>query len=194
MQTMILAWCALLPFLVGCASSVMPSGYLSHPEATRQAGMNKLWIADEALQPVPRHIQVNLFSAENAAGKNPAIDEKTKVALLQAELIGQLKKGGKNASDSNLDFPADEPYLVLDGVFAQLNPGSRALRYWVGCGAGRSLVEVEVKVQDPRTGTCAEFSVAKSKWIGVWGGDSNKFIDDAIRDIATVISRRLCSP
>lgn len=182
-----------VPFLVGCASTHMPTGYLSHPEARARGGMNKVWTDDDTQLSSYSNILVNRFSTENAAGKHPDINERAKSALLRTELIAELKRNGKNATEDKLNLPSGAPYLVVDGVFAQLSPGSRALRYWIGFGAGRSLVEVEVKVHDNDRPACAEFSVGKSKFIGAWGGSSDKFIDDGIRDIAKLVTRAICS-
>lgn len=111
-------------------------------------------------------------------------------------LIGNLNGKGKNAMSDIIELPSGEPYLVVEGNMAQLNPGSRALRYWIGFGAGRSLVEIESKanaIQNGKNEEVAEFGVGKSKIMGVWGGDSNQFIDDGLRDIAKRISNFICS-
>lgn len=52
--------------------------------------------------------------------------------------------------DGNAAVAAD---LVIDGSFFDLTSGSRALRFWVGAGAGKSTCGVEIKGVDGATGT-----------------------------------------
>lgn len=40
----------------------------------------------------------------------------------------------------------------MEGVFIDLTTGSRALRFWVGFGAGKSFCRVDMKAVDPRSG------------------------------------------
>jgi len=143
-----------------------------------------------------QNILVKKFSIENTKPLNSEIDISAKSALFQEMLIGNLKGKGKNATSDIIELPSGEPYVVVEGNIVQLNPGSRALRYWVGFGAGRSLVEIESKVntiQNEKNDKIAEFGVGKSKIMGVWGGDNNQFIDDGLRTIAKLISNFICS-
>ncbi|MBN1866397.1 DUF4410 domain-containing protein [Candidatus Sumerlaeota bacterium] len=177
---------AAVVLLGGCARSVMPTGYLEQPGASR-SGMNSAWTAPGVRLGSFRNILVKEFSIEKTVPDHEKVNKKVKSALLQRELVSALKRRGKNATDDVADLPANEPRLVLEGNMAQINPGSRALRYWIGFGAGRSLVEVEgraIAEENDEATKCAEFAIGKSKWIGVWGGDSNKFIDDGMRDIS----------
>lgn len=52
--------------------------------------------------------------------------------------------------DGNAAVSAD---LVIDGSFLDLTSGSRALRFWVSFGAGKSMCSVEMKGVDGATGT-----------------------------------------
>lgn len=182
--------------LQGCARTLMPTSYLDHPEATRRAGMNRVWVAEGVRLALYQNILVKGFSIENTRPLNSKIDFSAKAALFQEMLIADLRAKGKNATSDIIELRQNEPYLILEGNMVQINPGSRALRYWVCFGAGRSLVEIESKVdtvQNEKNKNVAEFSVGKSKFIGSWGGDSNKFIDDGLHDIAKLISNFICS-
>lgn len=182
--------------LQGCAGTLMPTAYLDHSEATRRAGMNRVWVADGITLSSYQNILVKRFSTENTKPLNSEIDISAKSAIFQAMLIGNLNGKDKNATSDIIELPSGEPYLVVEGNMVQLNPGSRALRYWVGFGAGRSLVEIESKVntiQNEKNEKIAEFGIGKSKIMGIWGGDSNQFIDDGLRDIAKRISNFICS-
>lgn len=41
--------------------------------------------------------------------------------------------------------------ILLDGRFIDLTTGSRALRFWIGFGAGKSFCRVAMKAVDPKT-------------------------------------------
>lgn len=43
--------------------------------------------------------------------------------------------------------------VVLNGKFKDLTTGSRALRFWVSFGAGKSFCRAEIKGMDPKSGT-----------------------------------------
>lgn len=43
--------------------------------------------------------------------------------------------------------------IVIDGTFKDLTTGSRALRFWVSFGAGKSFCRADMKALDTKTGT-----------------------------------------
>jgi len=49
------------------------------------------------------------------------------------------------------DQATEEKVLILKGRITEINPGSRALRIWVGFGAGKSRVEVEGELADAKS-------------------------------------------
>ena len=74
--------------------------------------------------------------------------------------------------------------LLVRGKVNEMNPGSKALRYWVSFGAGQSRVEIEGDVVDAASGSVlVKFKHARSSGIGVWGGDYFKFLSDDTHDI-----------
>ena len=82
--------------------------------------------------------------------------------------------------------------LVVRGKVAQMNPGSKALRYWVSFGAGQSRVEISGEVVDAESDTVlARFVHARSSGIGVWGGDYQKFLTDDTRDVGEDVGKML---
>lgn len=82
--------------------------------------------------------------------------------------------------------------LLVRGTVVQMEPGSKALRYWVSFGAGQSRVEVSGEVVDAESGTVlAKFVHARSSGIGVWGGDYEKFLTDDIRDVGEDVGKML---
>lgn len=88
--------------------------------------------------------------------------------------------------------PAEGKVLLVRGTVVQMEPGSKALRYWVSFGAGQSRVEVSGEVADAETGTVlAKFVHARSSGIGVWGGDYEKFLTDDTRDVGEDVGKML---
>lgn len=88
--------------------------------------------------------------------------------------------------------PAAGRELVVRGKVTQMNPGSRALRYWVSFGAGQSRVEISGEVVDAASNTIlARFVHARSSGIGTWGGDYQKFLTDDTRDVGEDVGKML---
>jgi hypothetical protein len=86
----------------------------------------------------------------------------------------------------------DGKVLIVRGTVTQMEPGSKALRYWVSFGAGQSRVEVSGEVVDAESNTVfAKFVHARSSGIGVLGGDYQKFLTDDTRDVGEDVGKML---
>lgn len=86
----------------------------------------------------------------------------------------------------------DSKVLLIRGKVTQMNPGSKALRYWVSFGAGQSRVEISGEVVDMQSNTpLARFVHARSSGIGVWGGDYQKFLTDDTHDVGEDVGKML---
>jgi hypothetical protein len=72
------------------------------------------------------------------------------------------KEGGTNGED----------VLIVEGRFVQIDPGSRAKRYFVGFGAGKSSVKVTGTVKDGTGRLLATFEQRRIGAVGMGGGDS----------------------
>jgi hypothetical protein len=62
----------------------------------------------------------------------------------------------------NGDAPAPTADIVIKGTFKELSSGSRALRFWVGFGAGTSFCHVEMEGLDQKSGAQA-FSIEHAR-------------------------------
>jgi len=114
----------------------------------------------------------------------------------QAELVRRLRESGLfgrvvNASETDYT-PGDEKVLVLDGAITRLAPGSRALRYFVGFGAGRTKAQAEMRFLEGATGevvmVTADRSVAA---FGIFGGDSRDHLRESFDDMARNLGKFL---
>jgi hypothetical protein len=84
-----------------------------------------------------------------------------------------------------------ENALVVEGRFTRIDPGSRAKRYFVGFGAGKSGVQVTGTVKDAAGNVLAEFTHMKHSGIGVGGGDYVKFLSDDAKDVGKDLAKFL---
>ena len=96
-----------------------------------------------------------------------------------------------NASETDYT-PGTEKAVVLDGDITRLAPGSRALRYIVGFGAGRSKAQSETRFLDAQSGrvlmVTADRSVAA---YGIFGGDSRDHLRESFDDMARNLGKFL---
>lgn len=82
--------------------------------------------------------------------------------------------------------------LLIRGAVSEMNPGSRAARYWVGFGAGKSRVEITGEIVNAETGALLlSFTHARVSSIGGLGGDYTKFLTDDLRDIGDDVGKLL---
>ncbi len=75
-------------------------------------------------------------------------------------IASQLKGWGifEKVVREGADMSGDEKTLILDARFTKVTTGNRALRFWVGFGAGSSTVGIAGKLIDKETGeVIAEF-------------------------------------
>jgi uncharacterized protein DUF4410 len=115
--------------------------------------------------------------------------------VLAERFVATLEKSGpfKAVRSLKADEPAPEQALVVEGTFLQLDPGSRAKRYFAGFGAGKSSVKVSGTVKDAAGKTLATFEQRRIGAMGMAGGDSlGKMMSDSRsigEDIAKFLAR-----
>ncbi len=149
----------------------------------------------------PKVYQVVLVERPELNGPEAKDDEDRKLiatmpSYLQSELVRQLRATGLFPKIVNLgetEFtPGTERTLRLGTTITRLAPGSRALRYFVGFGAGRSKAQVEMHFVDVGSGrvllVTADRRVAA---YGVFGGDSEDHLKESFSDMARDLSRFL---
>lgn len=64
----------------------------------------------------------------------------------------------------------DGPALVIKGQVVTYQPGSQAVRYFVGCGAGAGEIVVDVAFRDESEAAVAEGTARGTVWAGLGGG------------------------
>ncbi|MBL7075802.1 DUF4410 domain-containing protein [candidate division KSB1 bacterium] len=75
--------------------------------------------------------------------------------------------------------------LVLESSLSELEPGNRALRYFVGFGAGAAKAQVEIDIRAPETKKILyKSSDRRVGFMGGFGGDSKDFLINFLNLIA----------
>lgn len=113
--------------------------------------------------------------------------------IMTEELIGSLQRELPTAKVVALDSaPAQPEGLVLEARFSKLVPGSRAKRFWLGFGAGKSVTEVSGEVRESTTGRIvARFTHARLSWCCGFGNNDHEIrtnLVNAANDIAAVVA------
>lgn len=117
-------------------------------------------------------------------------------AYFQSELVRHLRDTGlfeRVVNLSDTDFRAEGAgVLKLEGTITRLDPGSRALRYWVGFGAGRSKAQAEMSFVDGASGRVVMVTAdRRAAAYGVFGGDSEDHLKESFDDMARDLARYL---
>ena len=82
--------------------------------------------------------------------------------------------------------------LIIKGRVAEMNPGSRSKRVWIGFGAGKSRVEIQGTVIEAKTQKeLLRFKHARVSGIGMFGGDYADFLTDDTGDVGEDIGKML---
>ncbi len=139
-------------------------------------------------------------------GHNLLIWRDTSVNLSQYSSVKVTEFGGRLLPQQNV-FSYD-PYialfnsvfkssfrpnaLLIEGAVVECNPGSRAARYWVGMGAGKSAGAVVCEVYEPgKSQPCIRIYTRDTGSSGSWGGDSVSMLNNIFSQLATRLSTTL---
>jgi len=148
---------------------------------------------------------ISLFSAEKAdLGTGDTTEDKYQKrkdaaesiqkkgpVILASQIVTELtgKATFSYVKEAGGEIPSDA--LVVEGRFTVIQPGSRAKRWLVGFGKGKSGVQVEGTVKNAKGELLAEFTHMRNSGIGLAGGDYEKFLTDDTRDVGIDIAEFL---
>ena len=113
---------------------------------------------------------------------------------LQSEMVTRLRATGLFDRVVNLNEtpvpPGEYVALRLEGTVTKLDPGSRALRYMVGFGAGATKAQTETRLVDVQTGGVMVVTADRREaYFGIFGGDSEDHMREALSDMARDYAR-----
>jgi hypothetical protein len=155
--------------------------------------------------PAERIVVVKPFATDKAELGTGSKKDDDKKAQGQAEqlqtdgpkfladaLVAKVKEEGgfKGAQVAGGETAGDDA-LIIEGAFTELDPGSRAKRYFVGFGAGKAAVAVTGTVKDAKGTLLANFKQRRVASMGVAGGDSVKKMTDDCKSIGEDIAKFL---
>ena len=114
----------------------------------------------------------------------------------QSEIVSRLAKTKVFARVVNLSEaplnPGPEKALHLTGVITRLAPGSRALRFFVGYGVGRTKAQVEIHFIDVQLGQVVMVTADRRATArGLFGGSSEGHLRESFEEMAQDLSRFL---
>ncbi len=125
----------------------------------------------------------------------------TMPGYLQSQLVERLRATGlfeRVVNQGEPGRPTEETKaLRLHGEITALSGGSRALRFWISFGAGRSKVQIETRFQDAETG--ATVLVTADRRVGAlseamsldYGGSNEALVTQTLNDMARDLARFL---
>lgn len=146
--------------------------------------------SDDARSTVYQVIEVMRFNS------GPGVDfPPDYLATMMEELVAQLTETGKFQQvlrQGETPAQANTPTIRLIGTVTDFNKGSRAMRYVVGFGAGKTKVKAHVKFIDSSTGDVRlEKNVDGAVWIGFIGGESIGATRGLAKEVAKLAASRL---
>lgn len=148
--------------------------------------------------PATSRVVIRPFSATDADITEGAKGEETRKMqtdappMLAQQFVSKLRELGP-FSDVTAIAPdaAGGDALLVDGKFIEMDPGSRAKRYFVGFGAGKSGVTVEGSVKAADGSLLATFKQRRIGTMGAFGGDSMAKLVGDTKDIGEDLAKFL---
>ena len=126
---------------------------------------------------------VRVYSEEAAAKDNAELQAKMDEwkSFARSELEGYLTESHYQLVDQP---PTDDERVLVVDLDINVAYGNRALRYWVGFGAGKGGVDSVLSVSDSKTGAEKFRAVAASDLsMGAFGGDMHAVLEENIRQL-----------
>lgn len=116
--------------------------------------------------------------------------------IMTEELLGALRRQMPSAEIITTDAAPDSTEgLMLKVHFSKLVPGSRAKRFWLGFGAGKSITEISGEVRERASGrVVARFTHARLSWCCGFGDNTHEIstnLANAATDIAAIVAGKL---
>ncbi len=186
-----------LLFLLACATSGTPTQ--GPGKYSDSLGLDELEIIK--IFSIKSYSKVAVLPIDTSAVPLPDKSDNTYAPV--TSMIGRVdqvfqegfRKGLKDTNlplESSKSLTSEPGVLIIQAKAFEMNPGSRALRYFVGFGAGKTVAGFQGNVIDARSGqVLLKFKHARASSMGVFGGDYEKFLSDDTRDVGEDIGKML---
>lgn len=130
---------------------------------------------------------VGTFSTDGVALPDPSDNTYEPVKAVLADVETPLAAGLRDEL-SGLEVTRGDTggagTLLLRGKVLEMDPGSRAARYWAGFGAGAARTQLEGEVVDAASGTVLlRFTQERRSGVGMGGGKYDKLLE---RNLAAI--------
>jgi hypothetical protein len=107
-----------------------------------------------------------VFKGENSDKPDKVAEQRARIpTIISAETIKDLAKDGYTAKNYSAAAPTNA--VIVEGEVVLVDAGSGAARFWVGMGAGNSVVKANVKIY---RGSDASKPLAELQMSGTSGG------------------------
>lgn len=141
-------------------------------------------------------VEVELFKIdrsqiESKKDKRAAMIPRKALATLQESIVLEVPlsiPGVARMYAIEESCPNPETAVVMGGTISDYKKGSKALRYWVGLGAGAQKFAVEAWIRTKATNELlASDEIVDRKVGGLLGGEDEKGVDDFSEKVAGLI-------
>ncbi len=128
-------------------------------------------------------IVIKDFSTDKATYERIDEEERPRVEALKPLIVKNLTlsleaemKKRKLFKNVVTNAEVKERAVIVEGMFTEFNGGSRALRFWVGFGAGKTYLKVKGRLVDAQSGS--ELATFEDQETGYKGVASLESLDD----------------
>ncbi len=191
----------IIPFLlfVACATSGTASkgsgkysdwnGFIDELEIVKPFSMN----AYSKVIVLPLNTSAVILPPKTENTYEPLTKVISRVDQIFGEGLSKGLKDLKNVSSESSKGPTSEAgVLIIQAKIFEMNPGSRALRYFVGFGAGKMVVGIQGEVIDAMNSQVyLRFKHARASAYGGVGGDYESLLSENTRDVGEDIGKML---
>jgi len=193
-----------LGFLVSCATTSPPGSAPEKASPGKYTKWNGLIDELEIVQgfSIGNFSKVILLPIETASTPLPDKGDNTfePVTMVLGQVDSIFMEGFKNglkdvrnvSVGSAQVTPTGPGALIIKAKVITMSPGSKALRYFVGFGAGHSAAKMQGEVIDAQSSqVLLRFNHGRGSSIGIFGGDYFKMMSGDSKDVAEDLGKML---
>ena len=158
--------------------------------AAPAAAQDSKHAADASEKNKYQNVEVAPFTAQEGVKLTP--EELKALTDTVVKELGEIKKFKQVLREGETPADAAAPTLKITGTVVKYKAGSRAKRYLVGFGAGKSKLIADVKFIDGATGTVLYEQKADGDVVmGLFGGDSSGTKSEMAEQVAKYAKKKL---
>ncbi|HEX5707668.1 MAG TPA: DUF4410 domain-containing protein [Pyrinomonadaceae bacterium] len=157
--------------------------------ASASAQENKTAVAPDAEKNKYQNVEVVPFTAQEEV--NLTADELKVITETVVKELRDIKKFKQVLREGETATEAGAPTLKVTGTVVKFKKGSRAKRYFVGFGAGKTKMIANVKFIDGESGQVLyEYVADGDVHMGIFGGDSGGAKSEMAEQVAKYAKKK----